>query len=159
MVGRAVDWRTDGHGFLLGVPHHDGVLVGFSYVQNRRLALCIRATDGMISHFRLLGLREMNFIQVCTGTIILDLMAWKLPEVPESLWRRDGGAWGVLSDPEFGSPGVRGMVERARRKRPEGYLFALTSDYGGKLAAVCDRIRIVRTAGWGEAVSGPGAEP
>ena len=100
MVGQAVDWRTDGDGFLLGAPHHDGVLVGFSYAQNRRLALCIRATDGRISHVRLLGLRNMNLIQVCTGTIILDLMAWRLSEVPETLWRRDGGAWGVLSDPQ-----------------------------------------------------------
>lgn len=36
------------------------------------------------------------------------------------------------------------MVESARQKAPDAFLFALISCYGGELAAVCDRISIAR---------------
>lgn len=92
MVRREVEWRTDEHGFLLGVPHHDGVLVGLGFVEGKRLTLSIRSVDGGISHIRLLGLRGMNLMQLCAGTIVMDLRAWRLSAVPETIWQTHDGA-------------------------------------------------------------------
>lgn len=137
-------WQVDGNGMLSGAPYHDGTLVGLHFVDKAHLTLAIRATDGQFTHLGMHGLRAVNLVQMCEGTIVLYIWVWKLAEIPPDVWERRDGAWSVLCDSRLGSPGPRNMVERSRHDNPDSYLVALTSSYGGEVFAVCDDISLRR---------------
>ena len=146
MTEELMAWSTDEHGFLTGVPHHDGNVSGFSATDDGKLCVAWRATTGECFRMALSGVHDFAFESMCNWDIIFDINIRKISSVPERELSQRSSAWSILYRSRAGEPDVAEWATRACAKQPNSWLVSVTSSYVGAMAALCTQVKFVRVA-------------
>jgi hypothetical protein len=138
-----IPWRTDEHGILLGARVHDATLVKL-VISKERLVFVMRRLSGELVTVELLGLGTFTIQELWDMPIISEFWVWNVGAVPETGWSVPDGPWNVLFSTNRMYPAdARREAAKIAEVRPDAFLVQLTCSYGGAVAAICDRIRIL----------------
>src|SRR5579862_4292677 len=94
-VSAVLPWKTDEHGMLLGVPHHDATLSGLA-LQNDTLCLALMSTAGRVVSLELGGIRQLCIADLWEATIIGYIFVWPIAEAPAKRRQAHQADWRAL---------------------------------------------------------------
>ncbi|HUI96914.1 MAG TPA: hypothetical protein VLX44_14240 [Xanthobacteraceae bacterium] len=138
-----IPWRTDEHGILLGARVHDATLVKLIISKERLVFVMRRLSDELVT-VELLGLRTFTIQELWDMPIVSEFWVWKVGSVAEAGWSVPDGPWNILFSPTRSKPPyARREAAKIAEARPDAFLVQLTCSYGGAVAAICDRVRVL----------------
>ena len=125
-------------GRLSGLPYHDSSLLSIVYEDERQLEIGLKNSFGSITKLSFRSVSEINFSNVCNGSIISEIFVWKVATAPVNFAAPDD-VWNVLYRDRYGKD-VALMREEAIRSDGDDYIILVQCSYGGNIACICGEI-------------------
>lgn len=137
-----VDWTTDDAGRMIGFSSHDARMVGLEWDQMSYLRIKLAPVSGEVNTVELRDLEMVTLNEVWNGAILLDVSAWPVTAVPETVWNVSDGAWHVLLSGRTHRSDERSVADRLIKRKPSAFLVHFSFSYGGDIAAICEKITV-----------------
>jgi len=140
---RTLEWKSDEFGRALIPGAHDGRLLRYCYSEEQQsLEIKLASPTGRRVEVELQGVVEVNFRDLCNGSITSSLFLWNVRLLPEGTWSAPNSGWGLLFGSRYASADVREVAARIGLRYPKAHFVQLECSYGGALAAVCQKVAL-----------------
>jgi hypothetical protein len=131
-------WITNANGILAEPCVHDAHLIEVSY-RKSTLKIGIEGERDVV--FTLHGVEETNLC-IWQGSIISDIIIWRLVDLLSASKEMSGSMWGALFEGRLFSHDMEREGQRIIERNPNAFIFVVECSYGGPLACIADSIAV-----------------
>ena len=139
---RVSNVEVDAFGRLAVGGIHDAIVKELRFIEGLSFAIRLLGINGEDRTIRLDGVARIGFQNVINGTIISDILCFKLAS-PEVLEGEPKAAWRALLGEAYTENGLQHTVSDLVTRYPDELLVVFESAYGGTITAICSEIECV----------------
>lgn len=142
-MNKLITWNCDIFGRMLGTSLHDSIMTGLQFSEEYGFNLQVRTCSEKTMVIKLLGVSDINIVNICNGSIISDIYLWKVRESCQI----SNNAWNILFSERYGLNGTEVKARNITLENPESFLMLIDCSYGDSIAAICRTLEIFEISG------------